>query len=169
LWYSVWFSGFEFNLPLFELSRSDMHKPQPNSIDFTIHPTFAIPADVDTIYRRAEALANMKRYSESLIHFDRVLARQPNHHNAWIFRGVILIHLGQNQEALESCDQALAIRPDSMEAWTFRGVALQRLRQYRKAYASYDRALGVDQSVLWCRQSSWKRQLKQFLGWLRLR
>jgi tetratricopeptide (TPR) repeat protein len=146
-----------------------MHKPLHNSIDFTIHPTFAIPADVDTVYRRAEALANMGRYFESLIHFDVVLAQQPDRHEAWTFRGVILIHLGQNQEALESCDRALAIRPESMEAWTFRGVALQRLRQYRKAYASYDRALGIDRSILWHEQFLWKRQLKRFLGWWPLR
>ncbi|GAB4377932.1 MAG: hypothetical protein Kow00121_28720 [Elainellaceae cyanobacterium] len=94
------------------------------------------------LYAYGESLANSGRYLEALVSFEQVLALQPKHHAAWVFRGVMLLHLDRYSEALESCDRALAISPVNSEAWLFRGVALHRLGHYQEAYASYDRAVG---------------------------
>ncbi|WP_088891515.1 tetratricopeptide repeat protein [Leptolyngbya ohadii] len=93
-------------------------------------------------FKQGEQLADQGSYREALEQFDRVLAVQPNHGSAWVFRAVVLIHLDRFQEALESCDRALTANPTNAEAWLFRAVALQRLNRYPEAYTSYGKALG---------------------------
>jgi tetratricopeptide (TPR) repeat protein len=93
-------------------------------------------------YAQGDALAQQDRYAEALTKFDQAIALQPNYHEALVFRGVVLIHLGRYQEALESCDRAIAIRRNHAEAWIFRGAALHQLGDYRAAYISYEHALG---------------------------
>jgi tetratricopeptide (TPR) repeat protein len=73
----------------------------------------------------------------------------PSDHAAWVFRGVVLIHLNRYEEALSSCDKALEIAPEDKEAWTFRGAALHGLGRYKETYASYDKALGNPKTPLW--------------------
>lgn len=93
-------------------------------------------------FKQGEQLADRGFYRDALEQFDRVLAVQPHHEPAWVFRAVVLIHLDRFQEALASCDRALSINPTYAEAWLFRGVALQRLNRYPEAYSSYGKALG---------------------------
>lgn len=74
--------------------------------------------------------------------FNQSLTLNAEDCGVWVFRGVVLIHLGRYGEALQSCDRALALHPKDSEALLFRGVALQRLGRYREAYAEYEHALG---------------------------
>jgi len=102
-----------------------------------------------TCYRQGEALADNGQYAESLISFDQAIALQPNHDAAWVFRGVVLIHLEHYQDALSSCDRAIKLCPDNSEAWLFRAVALQRLGRYQEAYSSYSQAIGKEPASIW--------------------
>lgn len=110
------------------------------------HPLNSIPAasalDSNRWYVEGELLADKGCYSEALHCFNQAVELQPDYCAAWIFRGVMALHLEQYSEALHSCDRALQIQPNNSEAWMFRGVALHRLHRYREAYKSYDRALG---------------------------
>ncbi len=119
--------------------------------------------DSTLCYQKGEALANQNQYSTALAYFDRTIALQPDHCNAWVFRAVVLIHLQRYEEALESCDRALELQPLDSEAWLFRGVALQRLGRYSEAYADYQQALG-DSAENTCadRQSGWTKWQQRF-------
>lgn len=123
-------------MPGSKLQRHDMQNFSASSSSSLLSA-----ADAAVCYERGERLANLGHHLEALNCFDRVVAVQPDHAQAWTFRGVVLIHLGREQEALASCDRALADNPHEQEAWTFRGVALHRLGRYRQAYASYNKAL----------------------------
>jgi len=94
-------------------------------------------------------LANLGRYQEALASFDRAVEVQPDDYAAWVFRGVVLIHLCRYPEALLSCNKALQIRPNDREAWTFRGVALYYLGRHEEAYTSYSKALGTNNTSQW--------------------
>jgi tetratricopeptide (TPR) repeat protein len=94
-------------------------------------------------YERGQVLASQGAYGAALTSFDRALEGQPNNHEIWVFKSIILIHLEYYLEALVACDRALEIWKDSPQAWTLRGVALHRLDRYREAYTSYEKALGI--------------------------
>ncbi|MGJ3250302.1 MAG: tetratricopeptide repeat protein [Elainellaceae cyanobacterium] len=94
-------------------------------------------------YEQGQVLASQGLYAEALETFNRAIHDQPENHEIWVFRSIILIHLENYLDALSSCDRALEIQPDSPQAWTLRGVALHRLDRYQEAYSSYERALGI--------------------------
>lgn len=125
------------------------------------HPNKISDFDLPEIacwYEQGEELAQEKRYSEALSCFDQVVSLQPDCDAAWVFRAVMLLHLGEPQAALASCERAIQICPSNQEAWLFQGAALQRLGQYQKAYNSYDRALGHSNQSLGSRLLRWLRR-----------
>ncbi|MFB2893578.1 tetratricopeptide repeat protein [Aerosakkonemataceae cyanobacterium BLCC-F50] len=93
-------------------------------------------------------LLDRGNYQEALTYFDQVLALDPQHQQAWAFRGAVLIFLERYTEALSSCDRALLLNPKDSETWVMHGVALQRLDRYKQAYNSYDRALGIERKPI---------------------
>lgn len=109
-----------------------------------------IQADVDLtdLYKKGEQLANSGNYAQALTCFDQAITIQPQSVAAWVFRGVVLIHLERYKEALASCDRALSILPTDRQAWLFRGAALNHLGWYKQSYNSYDKALGIQRQSL---------------------
>jgi hypothetical protein len=79
----------------------------------------------------------------ALASYDRAIAIQPDHADAWSNRGAALQYLGKKEAALASHDRAVAICPDHAVAWFNRGLALQNLGQTQAALASYDRAIAL--------------------------
>jgi tetratricopeptide (TPR) repeat protein len=77
---------------------------------------------------------------EALHCFDRAVALQPEAPEAWLFRGMVYLHLGRFQEALDAVahDQrtgdASALRED------VRGDALHSLGRFKEARLAYRRA-----------------------------
>jgi Flp pilus assembly protein TadD len=75
--------------------------------------------------------------------YDRAIALNPDHAQAFVNRGATLHALKRSDEALTSFERALALEPDHVEALTNRGVALHELARYQEALADHDRALAV--------------------------
>lgn len=110
-------------------------------------------------YNQGEMLANLGRYEEALVCFDKAVEVQPDDYAAWVFRGVVIIHLNRPEDALKSCNKALEIQNSDVQAWIFRGVALHRLGRYAEAYDSYNKALGIE-------SSKWQKCLHNLIQWV---
>ncbi len=80
---------------------------------------------------------------EALQYLDKALIINPDDHEAWNNRGIVLRALGKPEEAIASYDKALAINPDDHEAWYNRGIVLRALGKPEEAIASYDKALAI--------------------------
>jgi len=88
-------------------------------------------------------LQELKRFSEALANYDKVLAMQPAFFQAWSNRGNTLMALNRVQEALLSYDRAIALRPDFAEAHHNRGNALKRLNRLDDAVLGYNKAIEI--------------------------
>jgi len=82
-------------------------------------------------------------YGNAITSWEKVLAINPDYHEAWYNRGVELDDLGRKEEAIQSYDKAVDIKPDDHEAWNNRGYALSDLGRYEEAVQSYDQALNI--------------------------
>ena len=82
-------------------------------------------------------------YGNAITSWEKVLAINPDYHEAWYNRGVELSALGRKEEAIQSYDKAVDIKPDDHEAWNNRGYALSDLGRYEEAVQSYDQALNI--------------------------
>lgn len=123
-----------------------------NAGNNNLNQTVEFQSDANLVkvwYEEGEQLANSGEYAQALTRFNQVVAIQPQNNAAWVFRGVVLIHLHCYEEALNSCEKALEIQPTDKQAWLFRGAALNHLGRYKQSYASYDKALGIERQSIW--------------------
>ena len=90
-------------------------------------------------------------YGNAITSWEKVLAINPDYHEAWYNRGVELSALGRKEEAIQSYDKAVDIKPDYHEAWYVRGNALSALGRKEEAIQSYDKALDIkpDKRKVW--------------------
>ena len=73
--------------------------------------------------------------------FDRALALQADHAEAWIQKGTALARLGQHEKAATALAEAIRLRPDDPELWLQRAGSLHKLQRYEEALAACDEAL----------------------------
>jgi Tfp pilus assembly protein PilF len=102
---------------------------------------YRLPAD---LHATAITSFQMGKPHEAIALLDRVIALNPNHVDAHIDRGNILIHLQQYAAALVSYDNALAIKPNYAEVYCNRGEALHRLRRYDEAIDNYKKTISLN-------------------------
>lgn len=118
--------------------------------------------DLSTLYRRGEVLAQLGQYHEALRYFQAITAADPRHTKAWVFQGVMQIHLEQYETAIASCHQALQLNSQESEAWIFKGTAFHRLGNYSQAYHCYEQAFSQQNLSLW--QKIWQGPRKLWRG-----
>ncbi len=97
----------------------------------------------DALYVLAVVQATLGKNDDALANYDRALALQPRHAEAWSNRGNTLKSLKRYDEALDSFDKALAAQPDYPAALSNRGAALFEMGRYEDALATYDRSLAI--------------------------
>lgn len=73
--------------------------------------------------------------------FDRVLAIEPDHAEAWIQKGIALARLGQHEKAATALAEAIRLRPDDAELWLQRAGSLHSLQRHAEALAACDEVL----------------------------
>lgn len=101
-------------------------------------------AEVDVLYAEALEAYQCGDLGAAIRLFDRIIALQPGHADAYYKRGNSLKDLGQLAAALASYDQAVRLKPDFAYAWCNRGVVQQSLALNEAALASYDRAIALE-------------------------
>ncbi len=97
----------------------------------------------------AKVLARFGCYQKALLSIDRAIGLRPSRHQAWIFRGNMLLYLDLYEAALTSFQQATKIQPNHQAALFFCSVALYHLGQQKQAYLMYKRALEAGPQPIW--------------------
>lgn len=79
----------------------------------------------------------------------RALRKNPGHHQAQIWRGMILFHIGLHEDARQALLAALAAQPDDPFTLVFLGQVAMYCLRYDEAIDYHSRALALDPSHLW--------------------
>jgi hypothetical protein len=102
------------------------------------------PGPFDAIYAEALNAAEARDLQRAVGLYDRAIAVDPNHPEAYYKRGGALKDLGRLDAALASYEQAIRLKPDYAHALCNRGVVQHRLGLLSAALSSYDRAIVLE-------------------------
>ena len=103
-------------------------------------PPAADAPRVEELYAQATQAYQAKDFSRAIPLYERVIALQPDHAEAYYKRGNACKDLGQLAEALTSYDAAIERKPDFQYAWCNRGAVQQGLGLHEAALNSFDQA-----------------------------
>ncbi len=98
----------------------------------------------DSLYAEAAGAYAAGDFAAAIPLYDRIIARDPDHAEAYYKRGNALRQVGQFTAALQSYEQAIERQPDFAHAWCNRGVIEQHLGRRDAALKSYERAIELD-------------------------
>ena len=88
-------------------------------------------------------------YSAALADYDSSIKLDQNLGDAWLNRGVALIHLKRTEEALLDIQRGVALGPNMQQVGYYDlGVAQQSLGHIREVYDAYKQALAADPSFV---------------------
>lgn len=93
---------------------------------------------------RGVALHRQGELGQARVVYQQVLDRQPDHHDALHFMGVIALQSKQPDLAAALIGKAIEINPEQAAAHASLGNALKDLRRFEEAVASYDMAIAID-------------------------
>jgi len=89
-----------------------------------------------------------EKYESALLAFDQVIAIEPTHAAAWMYRGDALTELKRIQDATKAYEQSLQLNSNSAEAWSRLGDLQYELQRYALAIQSWKRAIELDDQDL---------------------
>ena len=105
------------------------------------HPNFAI----DMIQARAQLLASMERYDESLALYERVVSYRPDSESAALGKAELLLRMGSLEDAIGEYRAAVRRWPDSALSLNALGYTLaDRTTRYREARRLIRKALELE-------------------------
>jgi WD40 repeat protein/cytochrome c-type biogenesis protein CcmH/NrfG len=112
------------------------------------------PLDGETHYRRARALARLKRLKEAEAACTNALKQSADHAGAWVLRGECRGQLGLLREAIADYCQAIRLRPRDVALYIARAELYIRLRQYGPSLADHEKALELVDPDNWPRRAA---------------
>ena len=89
-------------------------------------------------------LLEEKRYEESLFYLDKILETHPNHKNALLNKGSVLVSLDRSEEAIPYYDRLLVIEPENIKGLTNKAVALVNTGKKLNALKLFNKVLSLD-------------------------
>ena len=89
-------------------------------------------------------LLEEKRYDESLFYLDKILETHPNHKNALLNKGSVLVSLDRSEEAIPYYDRLLVIEPENIKGLTNKAVALVNTGEKLNALKLFNKVLSLD-------------------------
>jgi predicted TPR repeat methyltransferase len=75
--------------------------------------------------------------------YEQIIQHQPEHADAWHFRGLVALQAGRRDEALRFIDQAVALSPGYADALNNRGNVLFMMKRHEEALGAWQQALEV--------------------------
>jgi len=82
-------------------------------------------------------------YSQAILYCDSTILQNPEHNEAYAFRGVCKYELKKYQAAIEDFDLALILEPGYAEVYFFRGLCHKELGQDKKACEDWTTAYSL--------------------------
>ena len=101
----------------------------------------AAPDLVDARLALGQALGQLERFEEALVHLDRAAGDAPGRHEASYLAAAVLDRAGRLSEAVESAGAATRIAPRNPELRRFLGRLLLRIEHWREAQGELEAAL----------------------------
>ena len=89
-------------------------------------------------------LLEEQRYEESLFYLDKILETHPNHKNALLNKGSVLVSLDRSEEAIPYYDRLLVIEPENIKGLTSKAVALVNTGEKLNALKLFNKVLSLD-------------------------
>ncbi|MDR0779202.1 MAG: tetratricopeptide repeat protein, partial [Pseudomonadales bacterium] len=102
---------------------------------------------LQNLYQRGLEHQRNERLLEAIADYDALIARQPDHAEAYNNRGAALCALNRDAEALASFTHAVALKPSSMNLLTNRGMILGKLNRHAEALEVLDRVVTLAPDV----------------------
>jgi tetratricopeptide (TPR) repeat protein len=91
----------------------------------------------------AYAMAEEKKFAESIVVLDRLLERYPNYVEALNRRAAAFWQVGEYERSRRDCERALALNPNHYGAWQGLGVSQLQLGDFREARRCLRTALQI--------------------------
>jgi predicted O-linked N-acetylglucosamine transferase (SPINDLY family) len=98
---------------------------------------------------KGNALHELKRYEEAIIHYDKALSLKPDYAEVWSNKGNSLYKLKRYDEAIAHYDRTLSLKFDYAEGWSSKGYVLHELTRYDEAITHFDKALSLKPDIDW--------------------
>lgn len=95
------------------------------------------------LFRKGELLRQKGRWGAAVQFYNRTIALQWDHADAWMAKGEILLEHGRAQEALECFDHVLQVDPKRGEAWARKALAHRAIHQGKEATEALRRAIDI--------------------------
>jgi len=98
----------------------------------------------EKLFREGEIAYNAGGYAKAIDIFTQVLARDPEHLNAYLQRGFCHSLQREYEAAIVDFTSVIARKSDHLWAYTSRGSAYNKLGQFDKAIQDFDQVLILD-------------------------
>ncbi|MBC7227554.1 MAG: tetratricopeptide repeat protein [Thermoflexales bacterium] len=108
-----------------------------------------------------EMLMNLGRHQEAVQVFGEVIAKTPEHDQAWCDLGQCLMVTGEYHRAAHAFERCLEIAPDTAEAWYYGAMVHAQLGQDEQAREYLRKALSLKPA--WKKQAQSDPLLKAYL------
>ncbi len=103
--------------------------------------------DTEQLFELARTAMKNDEYDDALEYFDRILESDSNDLDAWLEKGTLLKHMGQDANALNCFEQALNLNPRHYRATVEKGLLYERRGDRSEALKCFNRATRIDATV----------------------
>jgi len=97
----------------------------------------------DEYFKIANEYFDKDNYSEAILYLDSTIIQNPEHNEAYAFRGVCKYELKKYRAAIEDFDLALILEPGYAEVYFFRGLSHKELGEDKKACEDWTTAYSL--------------------------
>lgn len=98
----------------------------------------------DELFKKGITLLSIKRYTDALELFDKVLKLNPDDYEAYNYKAHVLIQLKKFTEAIILTDKAIELKEDYREAYLNKGTALFMMGRHAEALIQYHKTVDID-------------------------
>jgi len=99
----------------------------------------------DQYFNQGITLVNQGNYSQEAIEqFTRALSLNPNHADAYVWRGYVYHCLNKHQQALDDWNQAIRLNPNDANTYCNRATAYNDLKNYEQALNDSNQAIRLN-------------------------
>lgn len=101
---------------------------------------------IDDLFKKGVTLLSIKRYTDALELFDKVLKLNPQDYEAYNYKAHVLIQLKRFTEAISLTDKAIELKEDYREAYLNKGTALFMMGRHAEALIQYHKTVDIDKN-----------------------
>jgi tetratricopeptide (TPR) repeat protein len=99
------------------------------------------PGETHNFYADGQKQYKSGKFYEAIAAFDRVIQERPNFMDAYRFRGMSRMQVGQNAAARQDFDQAIQLAPADVETYQLRARLLRLSSNFQDSLADYSRII----------------------------